>query len=180
MKFQTQAHQLLFYSGLQRTLSTVPSSTPLTLDAAADDAVAAAQGHAPSAEMKKAASEIARQCLRQWDGFLGIHAGTDSAGAKAGVWRGKFDGVRCAVLLLAFRKMNKGLQNRSNESSRFGTAQMIQVGLAHCVPSLSWKILITPDCCWPLDISCNLPLIKLFISSISSSKVKLCIGYCWL
>jgi len=26
------------------------------------------------------------------------------------VWRGKFDGVRCAVLLLAFRKLNKSLQ----------------------------------------------------------------------
>ena len=102
-------------------LSTVASSIPLTLDSTIDDAVA--KGHrviAPSAEMKQAASEIARQCLRLWDGFLGIHAGSDSAGAKAGVWRGKFDGVRCAVLLLAFRKLNKSLQMHSDAPSRFG------------------------------------------------------------
>jgi len=102
-------------------LSTVASSTPLTLDIAIDDAVAG--GHrviAPSAEMKQAASEIARQCLHLWDGFLGIHAGSDSAGAKAGVWRGNFDGVRCAVLLLAFRKLNKSLQMNSDAPSRFG------------------------------------------------------------
>ncbi len=107
-------------------LSTVASSTPLTLDIAVDDAVAG--GHrvtAPSAEMKQAASEIARQCLRLWDGFLGIHAGSDSAGAKAGVWRGKFDGVRCAVLLLAFRKLNKSLQMHSDAPSNFGMLNRI-------------------------------------------------------
>jgi hypothetical protein len=65
----------------------VASSSPRTLDIAIDDAVARGHGvNTPSPEMKQAASEIARQCLRLWDGFLGIHAGSDSAGAKAGVW----------------------------------------------------------------------------------------------
>lgn len=74
--------------------------------------------------MKQTASEIARQCLSLWDGFLGIHAGSDSAGAKAGVWRGKFDGVRCAVLLLAFRKLNKSLQMQSDAPSRFWLVEL--------------------------------------------------------
>ena len=87
---------------------------------AIDDVLAGGHGvNTPSPDMKRAASEIARQCLRLWDGFLGIHAGSDSAGAKAGVWRGKFDGVRCAVLLLAFRKLNKSLQMQSDAPSRF-------------------------------------------------------------
>lgn len=102
------------------------STTPLTLDTATDDAVAGGDRViTPSAEMKQAASEIARQCLRLWDGFLGIPAGSDSAGAKAGVWRGKFDGVRCAVLLLAFRKLNKSLQMHSDAPSRFGMLNRI-------------------------------------------------------
>ncbi len=64
--------------------------------------------------MKKAATEIAQRCLRRWDGPLGIRAGTDSGGARAGIWRRKYDGVRCAVLLLAFHKLNQDLQTRPN------------------------------------------------------------------
>lgn len=71
-------------------------------------------GHAsygePSPETKKTAREITRRCLRRWDGLLGIRASSDSLGNRAGIWRDRFDTVRCAVLLLAFRKLNQALQ----------------------------------------------------------------------
>jgi len=38
---------------------------------------------------------------------------------RRGCGRGKFDGVRCAVLLLAFRKLSKSLQMHSDAPSRF-------------------------------------------------------------
>ena len=64
----------------------------------------------PSIETKKAGREITRRCLRRWDGLLGIRASSDSLGNRAGIWRDRFDTVRCAVLLLAFRKLNWALQ----------------------------------------------------------------------
>ena len=88
------------------------STTPLTLNAAIDNVTAG--GHPASPEMREAATQIAQHCIYLWDGILGLQAGSDSAGARAGVWRGKFDGVRCAVLLLAFRKLNKSLLGRSD------------------------------------------------------------------
>ena len=56
--------------------------------------------------MKQVTADIAVRCLRRWDGILGMKAGTDSGGAKAGIWRQEYDGVRCAVLVLAMRKKN--------------------------------------------------------------------------
>ncbi|KAL0035227.1 hypothetical protein WJX79_007224 [Trebouxia sp. C0005] len=92
-------------SGLQRE----SSMTPLN-----DELIPASQAsEVASTEMKKAAMQIAQQCLRRWDGALGIRAGTDAGGAKAGIWRRKFDGVRCAALLLAFQKFNRNLQMQS-------------------------------------------------------------------
>ncbi|KAL0050486.1 hypothetical protein WJX82_000670 [Trebouxia sp. C0006] len=38
---------------------------------------------------------------------------SDSVGTRAGIWRAKFEGVRCAVLLLAFNRLNRNLQARS-------------------------------------------------------------------
>ena len=79
-----------------------------------DELIPASQAsEVPSTEMKSAAMHIAQQCLRFWDGTFGICPGTDAGGAKAGVWRQKFDGVRCAALLLAFQKLNRNLQMQS-------------------------------------------------------------------
>ncbi|DBA88078.1 TPA: hypothetical protein ACH3X2_005079 [Trebouxia sp. C0005] len=64
----------------------------------------------PSNTMRRAAVQIAQQCLRCWDRTLGICPATDAGGAKAGIWGQKFDGVRCAALLLAFQKLNRHLQ----------------------------------------------------------------------
>ena len=61
--------------------------------------------------MKLVAAEITRLCSQRWNGNLGISAGNDSFGGKAGIWRAKFDGVRCAVLLLTFQRVNKVKQS---------------------------------------------------------------------
>lgn len=66
--------------------------------------------------MKLVAAQITRMCLRQWNGFLGFSAASDSVGTRAGIWRAKFEGVRCAVLLLAFNRLNQNLQAQSNPS----------------------------------------------------------------
>ena len=63
-----------------------------------------------SPEMRRVARKITKRCLRRWDGLLGIRASSDSLGNKAGIWRDRFDTVRCAVLLLAFRNLNQALQ----------------------------------------------------------------------
>ena len=82
-----------------------------------DELIPASQAsEVPSSEMKRAAMQIAQQCLRCWDGTLGMCPGTDAGGAKAGIWRQKFNGVRCAALLLAFQKLNRHLQMQSGRS----------------------------------------------------------------
>ncbi|KAL0055196.1 hypothetical protein WJX82_008627 [Trebouxia sp. C0006] len=59
-------------SGLQRDTS----MTPLT---AADELIPASQAsEVASTDMKKAAMQIAQQCLRRWDAALGIRPGTDA------------------------------------------------------------------------------------------------------
>ena len=83
----------------------------------------------PSTEIKRAAMQIAQQCLRCWDGTLGICPGTDSGGAKAGIWGQKFDGVRCATLLLAFQKLNRHLQM---QSGRPGMSEATTLRLMFC------------------------------------------------
>ncbi len=92
-------------AGLQTDSSMTPFTDELTLASQASEV--------PSTEMRRAAMQIAQQCLRCWDGTLEICPGTDTGGAKAGIWRQKFDGVRCAALLLAFHKLNRNLQRQS-------------------------------------------------------------------
>jgi len=70
------------------------------------------QADYPSKEVKKIAQDITARCLRRWDGFLAVRAGTDSLGRKKGVWKDKFESVRCAVMLLAFRNVNMVLQRQ--------------------------------------------------------------------
>lgn len=70
------------------------------------------QAEYPSKEVKKIAKDITARCLRRWDGFLAVRAGTDSLGRKKGVWKDKFESVRCAVMLLAFRSVNVVLQRQ--------------------------------------------------------------------
>ena len=61
------------------------------------------------------ARQIVVRCLRRWDGFLGFRAGRDGLGNPLGVWRGRFEGVRYAVMLLAMRKLNNQLKASSEE-----------------------------------------------------------------
>jgi len=103
------------------------SMTPLT-----DELIPASQAsEVPSTEMKKAAMQIAQQCLRRWDAALGIRPGTDAGGAKAGIWRRKFDGVRCATLLLAFQKFNKNLQMLSGRPGMSEATNLRLMFFAH-------------------------------------------------
>ena len=60
-------------------------------------------------DMRKAGKEIAVRCLQRWDGVLGLRASRDSLGNKSGIWRDRFESVRFASLLLAFRKYNEVL-----------------------------------------------------------------------
>lgn len=61
-------------------------------------------------EVRKVAKEISERCLRRWDSFLAVRAAMDSLGNSAGVWKRKFESVRSAVMLLAFRNVNAQLQ----------------------------------------------------------------------
>ncbi len=70
------------------------------------------QADYPPKEVKKIVKDITARCLRRWDGFLAVRAGTDSLGRKKGVWKDKFESVRCAVMLLAFRSVNAELQRQ--------------------------------------------------------------------
>ena len=70
------------------------------------------QADYPPKEVKKIVKDITARCLRRWDGFLAVRAGTDSLGRKKGVWKDKFESVRCAVMLLAFCSVNAELQRQ--------------------------------------------------------------------
>lgn len=61
-------------------------------------------------EVRKVARKITARCLRRWDSFLAVRADKDSLGNSAGVWKVKFESVRSAVMLLAFRNVNAMLQ----------------------------------------------------------------------
>lgn len=90
------------------------SITPLTLS---DELGSQSSSQCtPTPKMTLAATQITRMCLRQWDGLFGVRAASDSVGTKAGIWRAKFEGVRCAVLLLAFNRLNRNLQAQSTPS----------------------------------------------------------------
>lgn len=73
-------------------------------------------------DIRAAATQITKRCLQRWDGFMALRADSDSLGRRTGIWKTKFDGVRCAAMLLAMRLYNEGLQDshagESHESSR--------------------------------------------------------------
>ncbi len=77
---------------------------------AASDLEGVGMSEVPTPDIRRAAGQMTRRCLRRWDGLLGIRAYSDSLGNRAGIWRDPFDTVRCAVLLLAFRNLNQALQ----------------------------------------------------------------------
>ncbi len=87
----------------------LPNSTAITPEAFDDEEDDPTSVAEPSTNIKKAARDIASRCLQRWDGFLGVRASTDSLGRKSGVWRDKYESVRYASLLLAFRKFNVSL-----------------------------------------------------------------------
>ncbi len=110
--------------------------TPLT----AELIPASQASEVASTDMKKAAMQIAQQCLRRWDAALGIRPGTDAGGAKAGIWRRKFDGVRSAALLLAFQKFNRTLQMQSGRPGMSEATKLRLVVFAHNYKALQPSI----------------------------------------
>ena len=63
-------------------------------------------------EMKEVARDIATWCFPRWSGKLGTRAGSDSLGNRAGIWNSRFEDVRCAVMLLAFERVNAALKDK--------------------------------------------------------------------
>ena len=74
----------------------------------------------PDDRMKHAARDIMNWCLLRWGGPFGARAGSDSMGTKLGIWNDRFESVRCAVMLLAFRKVNAVLVSE-HQKARTGT-----------------------------------------------------------
>lgn len=105
---------------------------------AASDLEGAGMGEVPTPEISRAAAQMTRRCLRRWDGLLGIRAYSDSLGNRAGIWRDRFDTVRCAVLLLPFKKLNQALQaNPRNFREDCPGVLSILVLLQHCVDKMT-------------------------------------------
>ena len=65
-----------------------------------------------TSEMKEVARDIATWCFLRWSGKLGTRAGSDSLGNRAGIWNSRFEDVRCAVMLLAFERVNAALKDK--------------------------------------------------------------------
>ena len=78
------------------------------------------QGDPALRGVRKVAAEVTARCLRRWDSFLAIRAGKDSLGRQAGIWKDKFESVRGAALLLAFRMVNTELQRQALRASPGG------------------------------------------------------------
>lgn len=82
----------------------------------------------PNDKMKHVARDLMKWCLLRWGGPFGARAGSDSTGTKLGIWNDRFEGVRCAVMLLAFRKVNAAMV-LENQKAMTGTNKPGQ--LAH-------------------------------------------------
>ena len=102
---------------------------------------------APTDRMKRVAKDITTWCLQRWGGPFGARAGSDSVGAKLGIWNERFESVRCAVMLLAFHKVNAALI-AEHQKARTGTDE----------PGRS--SLICPDSVIKVQHCTALPLIK--------------------
>ena len=76
----------------------------------------------PTAEMKRVTKEITSWCLLRWGGPFGARAGSDSVGAKLGIWNERFESVRCSVMLLVLHKVNAALVSE-HQKARTGTDQ---------------------------------------------------------
>lgn len=74
-----------------------------------DSASIALRDQSPSQAIKDTAKDIVAWCMLRRGGPFGARAGTNSMGAKLGIWSDRFENVRCAVMLLAFRKVNAAL-----------------------------------------------------------------------
>lgn len=74
-----------------------------------DPADMALSDQAPTQEMKYVAKDMTAWCVLRWGGSFGAKAGTNSMGAKLGIWSDRFEDVRCAVMLLTFLKLNAAL-----------------------------------------------------------------------
>lgn len=84
------------------------------------------------------ARKIAVRSLRRWDAFLGFRAGHDGLGRTLGVWKDKFDGVRCAVLLLAMRKLNQQIKIRQGGSGQGYLTICIHFGVCLAGDNAAW------------------------------------------
>jgi len=71
----------------------------------------------PTKEMKDVARDIVTWCFLRWGGPFGARAGSDSMGVKLGIWNDRFENVRCAVMLLAFRQVNANHKSKDPKAS---------------------------------------------------------------
>ena len=54
-----------------------------------------------------------------WDGPLGLRVRSNEPfSSKEGVWKSKFEDVRCAAMLMAFRDVNEELQKQCRDGKR--------------------------------------------------------------
>ena len=97
----SSSSSMVFGTGSSRRAA---SGDPFMYDP--DDPIMMAE---PAENIQRVARQITQRCLQRWDGFMGFRASTDSLGRQSGIWRERFDGVRCASLLLAFRRLNSSL-----------------------------------------------------------------------
>ena len=118
--------------------------------------------------MQAAARQMTIRCLRRWDGFLGFRAGHDGLGNPVGIWMGKFEGVRFAVMLLAMQKLNAQLQLRSEADPAGESTQALHDPRVHACTACNLLIGDMPN---KLSATCDILLIPA-IDSYSGSYIS--------
>ena len=94
------------------------------------------QEQSPLQAVTDVAREMTAWCMSRWGGPFGARAGANSMGAKLGVWNDRFDNVQCAVMLLAFYKLNAVIVLK-HQKSRIGsddpgTLTLMAIWFVHC------------------------------------------------
>ena len=100
--------------------STEPNQIKSGISDMVDNAIIALRDQSPSKAIKDTAQDITAWCMLRWGGPFGARAGTNSMGAKLGIWSDRFENVQCAVMLLAFRRVNAALMLK-HQKARIGS-----------------------------------------------------------
>jgi len=133
------------------------------------------QADYPPKEVKKIVKDITARCLRRWDGFLAVRAGTDSLGRKKGVWKDKFESVRCAVMLLAFRSVNAELQRQVLRAVPGAPEPPGQLHVLHCHVSCILPCCAEPRC---IMLCCAMLCCAVLCGAVRCHAVPCCAVLC--